>query len=152
LVEHDLHQKYGYIVRTGPDSLSFSTQEAFKSICGPQPLAFSTETIDGLKRGFETVDSYTFVPEPVDGPSTILSARTYAEYGECTGLLRSFSPQVVKHVQHFLDKLAAANADAGGSIFSIAEPVHDLTINALAELIYGPSLYIFGPSLPISGP
>jgi cytochrome P450 len=137
IVEQNLHQKYGPIVRTGPNSLSFSTPEAFESIYG-------------FNRGFEKGGFYGFARDPATGASNIFSARTHSEHREhrrkvvgaalTTSHIRSYSPVVAKHVQHFLSKLSVASEKAKSHVIDIAEPVHELTFNTLVELIYGPSV------------
>jgi benzoate 4-monooxygenase len=137
VVEQNLHRQHGAVVRTGPNSLSFSTPEAFESIYG-------------FNHGFEKGDFYAFARDPATGASNIFSARTHAEHrdrrrkvvgaGLTTSHIRSYSPIVARHVQHFLSKLSAASAGAKDNVVNIAEPVHALTFNALVELIYGPSL------------
>ncbi|KUJ08920.1 putative cytochrome P450 pisatin demethylase [Mollisia scopiformis] len=133
IVEQDLHQRYGPIIRTGPNSLSFSTPEAFESIYG-------------FNHGFEKGDFYAFARDPATGVSNIFSARTHAEHRErrrkviasTTSHVGSYHPVIARHVQHFLSKLSSSSAQ--GHVVNIAELVHALTFNALAEVIYGPSL------------
>jgi benzoate 4-monooxygenase len=137
VVEQNLHQQYGPIVRTGPETLSFSTPEAFESIYG-------------FNHAFEKGDFYSFARDKATGASNIFSARTHAEHRDrrrkvvgaalTTSHIRSYSPIIARHVQHFLSKLSAASADAKDNVVNIAEPVHALTFNTLVELIYGPSL------------
>jgi benzoate 4-monooxygenase len=136
VVEQNLHQQYGPIVRTGPDSLSFSSPEAFESIYG-------------FNHGFEKGDFYAFARDPITGASNIFSARTHAEHRDrrrkvvgaalTPSHIRSYRPIVAKHVQHFLSKLSATT-NTKDNMLNIAEPVHELTFNTLVELIYGPSL------------
>jgi benzoate 4-monooxygenase len=137
LVEQNLHQQYGPVVRTGPNSLSFSTPEAFESIYG-------------FNHAFEKGDFYAFARDPATGASNIFSARTHAEHRDrrrkvvgaalTTSHIRSYSPIVARHVQYFLSQLSVASADAKDNVLNIAEPVHALTFNALVEIIFGPSL------------
>jgi benzoate 4-monooxygenase len=137
VVEQELHKKYGPIVRTGPESLSFSTPEAFESIYG-------------FNHGFEKGNFYVFARDPDTGASNIFSARTHAEHRDrrrkvvgaalTTSHIRPYSRIIARHVQHFLSRLSIARVDAKDNVLNIAEPVHALTFNALAELIYGPSL------------
>lgn len=132
-----MHHRYGPIVRTGPESLSFSTPEAFESIYG-------------FNHGLEKGDFYAFGRDPATGVSNIFATRTHAEHRDLrrrvvgalnTSHTRSYSPIVARHVQHFLSTLPAAGTDIkGSSVLNIAEPVHALTFNALAEVIFGPSL------------
>ncbi|TVY52101.1 Cytochrome P450 monooxygenase yanH, partial [Lachnellula suecica] len=73
----------------------------------------------------------------------IFSARSHAEHRDrrrkvvgaalTSSHVRAYSPVVQKHVQHFLSALPPSQAN-------IAEPVHALTFNTLAEIIYGPSI------------
>ncbi|TVY37891.1 Cytochrome P450 monooxygenase [Lachnellula subtilissima] len=139
VVEQDIHQQYGPIVRTGPNSLSFSTPAAFDSIYG-------------FNHGFEKGSFYAFARDKSTGASNIFSARTHAEHRDrrrkvvggalTTSHIRSYSPIVAKNVQQFLSKLSTASADAKNNVLNIAEPVHALTFNTVAELIYGPSLSV----------
>ncbi|TVY45051.1 Cytochrome P450 monooxygenase [Lachnellula occidentalis] len=139
VVEQDLHQQYGPIVRTGPNSLSFSTPEAFESIYG-------------FNHGFEKGDFYAFARDKVNGTSNIFSARTHAEHRDRrrkvvgaalnTSHVHSYNPIVAKHVQQFLSNLSIISADAKDNVLNIAEPIHAFTFNTLAELVYGPSLSI----------
>jgi benzoate 4-monooxygenase len=137
VVEQNLHEQYGPIVRTGPNSLSFSTIEAFESIYG-------------FNHGFEKGNFYSFARDPATGTSNIFSSRTHAEHRErrrrvvgaalTTPHIRSYGPVVAKHVQHFISKLNIASEDAKDNMVNIAGLVHTLTFDTIVELIYGPSL------------
>ncbi|TVY56308.1 Cytochrome P450 monooxygenase mpaDE [Lachnellula cervina] len=139
VVEQELHQQHGPIVRTGPNSLSFSSPEAFESIYG-------------FNHGIEKGDFYAFARDKGTGASNIFSARTHAEHRDrrrkvvgaalTASHVRSYSPIVAKHVQQFLSSLSTASADAKDNVLNIAEPVHAFSFNTFAELIYGPSLSI----------
>lgn len=137
VAEQDLHQKHGLIIRTGPNSLSFSSPAAFESIYG-------------FNHGFEKGDFYAFAREPGTGASNIFSAHTHAEHRDArrkvvgssltSSHIQSYRPVIVKHVHHFTSKLSAAIPNAKNGVVNIAGPVHELTFNTLAEIIYGPSL------------
>jgi benzoate 4-monooxygenase len=141
VIEQSLHQRYGPIVRTGPKSLSCSTLEAFESIYG-------------FNHGFEKGDFYAFARDPATGASNIFSARTHTEHRDrrrkvmgaalTTSHIRSYSPIVSRHVQHFLSHLSAAGADSKDNVLNIAEHIHALTFNTVVELIYGPSISLEG--------
>ncbi|CAG8976834.1 hypothetical protein HYALB_00009099 [Hymenoscyphus albidus] len=81
VVEQHLHHQYGPILRTGPNTLSFSDPAAFESIYG-------------FNHGFEKGEFYAF----------------------------------------------ARDATTGDGVVDIAKPIHALTFNTLAEMIYGPAL------------
>lgn len=140
VVERSLHDKYGPIVRTGPNCLSFCSQEAFESIYG-------------FNHGFEKGDFYAFARNPATGTSNVFSARAHAEHRErrrkvagaalTSAHVRAYSPTVVKHVQFFLSNVASATTEAKDGVINIAEPVHALTFNTMVELIYGPSVTPF---------
>ena len=137
MIEQSLHRRYGPILRTGPNSLSFSTLDAFGSIYG-------------FNRGFEKGEFYNFARDPATGASNIFSARTHAEHHDrrrkvmgaalTTTSVRSYGPTVSRHVEHFLCNLSAAGADSKDGVLNIAEHVHALTFNTIVELIYGPSI------------
>lgn len=137
IVEQDLHAKYGPVIRTGPNWLSFSDQKAFESIYG-------------FNHAFEKGSFYQFARDSATGASNVFSARTHAEHRDrrrkvvgaalTTSHIRSYKPVVEKHVQHFLSKLSAEITDAKHDVINVAESVHAFTFNALVELIYGPAL------------
>lgn len=145
IVEQSLHDRYGPVVRTSPNCLTFCSQEAFDSIYG-------------FNHGFEKGDFYAFARNPGKGTSNVFSARGYAEHRDrrrkvvgaalTSAHVRTYSPVVVKHVQLFLATIASATTAARDGVIDIAEPVHALTFNMMVELIYGP--WVTSP--PSAGP
>ncbi|CAG8957266.1 hypothetical protein HYFRA_00010688 [Hymenoscyphus fraxineus] len=139
VVEQNLHHQYGPILRTGPNTLSFSDPAAFESIYG-------------FNHGFEKGEFYAFARDATTGASNTFSARTHAEHRELrrqvvgaaltSSHVHSYRPIVVKHVQHFISKLCAEipTSGKGNGVVDIAKPIHALTFNTLAETIYGPAL------------
>ena len=63
LVDHELHQRYGSVVRDGPDSLLFADLDAYMAIYG-------------FNRGFEKGDFYCMTRDPDPHKALIFSART----------------------------------------------------------------------------
>lgn len=125
------------MVRTSPNCLSFSSQEAFDSIYG-------------FNHGFEKGDFYAFARNPSTRTSNVFSARGHAEHRDrrrkvvgaalTSAHVRTYSPVVSKHVHLFLSRIASAATTAKDGVINIAEPVHALTINMMVELIYGPGV------------
>ncbi|KAH7306079.1 putative cytochrome P450 pisatin demethylase [Rhexocercosporidium sp. MPI-PUGE-AT-0058] len=137
IIEQNLHLQYGPIVRTGPNTLSFSTPEAF-------------EAIYGFNHGFEKGDFYVSARDPATGTSNIFSARTHTEHRDrrrrivgaafSPSNIRSLSLIVAKHVQSLISQLSTASETAKNNTISIVDPIHAFTFNSMVEIIYGPSI------------
>ena len=69
MAEQKLHEKHGYVVHIGPNSLSFSSLAAF-------------EVIYGFNKFLEKGDFYCFGRDAVTQAESLFSARTDANHRE----------------------------------------------------------------------
>ena len=134
LVEQTLHDSYGNVVRTGPNSLSFSSLAAF-------------EAIYGFNRSLEKGDFYDFGR---DGQQeNIFSARTSAVHREHTRKVvgpllwpASYEPVISDHLSTFLAQLTAQSRSKDDSTLNIARHVHRFAFNAIVEIVYGEPIFV----------
>ena len=138
IVEQQLHQKYGNVIRTGPTSLSISSLSGF-------------EAIYGFNKAIEKGDFYNFGRDARTSGGSVFSARSEADHrvrrlktvGPALTMAKiaAYEPIISKNVSVFLSKLAAAQASVeAGSIINIAPIVHRFTFDTIVEVIYGDSL------------
>ena len=134
LVEQTLHDSYGNVVRTGPNSLSFSSLAAF-------------EAIYGFNRSLEKGDFYDFGR---DGQKeNIFSARTSTAHREHTRKVvwpllwpASYEPVISDHLSTFLAQLTTQSRSKDNSTLNIARHVHRFTFNTTVEIIYGEPIFV----------
>ena len=136
LVEQQLHDTYGHVVRTGPHSLSFSSLAGFGAIYG-------------FNRSLEKGDFYDFARDR--GVESVFSARTDAAHREhrhkivgpaaWSGKVTSYEPVILKNLSTFLTQLTAQSRSKGDSTLNIAPWVHRFTFNTTVAIIYGESIF-----------
>ena len=135
LVEQRLHEKYGHVIRTGPDSLAFSNLSAF-------------DAIYGYNRSLEKGDFYAFGRDAVTEAGSIFSARTDAIHREHrrkvvgpalgAGKTATYEPIISKNVITLLSRLTEAqNSVKGAFAIDIAGLIHRFTFDTVVEIIYG---------------
>ena len=139
LNEQRLHEIYGPVIRTGPNSLSFSTLEAF-------------EAIYGFNRSLEKGDFYDLGRDASTQTENIFSARTDAVHREyrrkvvgpafSPGKIVPYGPVISKHLSTLLSQLAEAHSSSrDDSTVNIAPYVHRFAFNAIVEVIYGEPVF-----------
>ncbi|MCJ1230795.1 hypothetical protein MMC12_007469 [Toensbergia leucococca] len=135
LVEQKLHQKYGNVIRTGPNSLAFSSLSAFNAIYG-------------FNKSIEKGDFYDFGRDSTTRAGSIFSARTDAIHSEhkrklvgpalLNNKISSYQPVISKNVSILVSRLVEAQASLGHrSTVNVAPYIHRFTFDTLVEIIYG---------------
>ncbi|MCJ1248451.1 hypothetical protein MMC30_005669 [Trapelia coarctata] len=136
IVDQRLHEKYGPVVRIGPNSLLFSDTPAFESIYG-------------FNKGVEKGEYYVMTGDrdPKKGP--IFALHTDKQHRErsrkivSTALtlkhVTSYEPIVSKNFAVFLERLGHA-ADLSSSTFNIVPYVRRFTFDTVSEMVYGTSM------------
>ena len=136
LAEKKLHEQYGPVIRTGPNSLAFSDLAAF-------------EAIYGYNKSFEKGDFYNYARDERTLAGSIFSARTDALHREVkrkvvgpalsTSKIFSYEPIISKHVGHLISRLAEALPEDASKL-NVAPYIHNYAFNTFIEIIYGESL------------
>jgi len=135
LIEQKLHNKYGHVIRTGPDSLAFSSLSAF-------------EAIYGFNRSIEKGDFYDFGRDANTQAGSIFSARTDATHREhrrkvvgpalLTSKIDAYEPIISKNTSIFLSRLAnAISSSKDASTVNVAPLIYRHTFDTLLEIVYG---------------
>ena len=138
LVEHQLHEKYGPVIRTGPQSLAFSSLSAFTAIYG-------------FNSSFEKGDFYNFGRDATTQAGSIFSARTSVIHREhkrkivgsalSTDQIKTYEPVISRNVSILLSRLARARESRqNASAVNVAEIIHRYTFDTIVETIYGEPL------------
>lgn len=131
IVERDLHQKYGPVVRVAPNWLSFSDLDAFLEIYG-------------FNKAIEKSDFYLFNDDPATRPCSIFSAKSDAEYRVkkrvlgplASGKVGEYESVIQRHVDGFVAGIVGLDK---GECRDIAPLVHRFTVNTMLELLWGPA-------------
>ena len=132
-MEQKLHEKYGHVIRVGPNALSFSDLADF-------------EAIYGFNKAIEKGDFYDFARDLRKKSENIFSARTNATHREhrrkvfgpalSGAKIASYEPTVSEHVDVLLSRIELeAKKD---TTVNIANLVHRYTLDAILEVLYGP--------------
>ena len=138
LVEQELHQKYGPVIRTGPESLTFASLSAFNAIYG-------------FNRFVEKGDFYDFGRDANTQAGSIFTARTDAIHRDCkrkivgaallTHQVKTYEPVISKHVALLLSRLTRTQeARPNTSAVNVAPEIHRYTFDTIFEIIYGEPL------------
>ncbi|KAJ5113440.1 hypothetical protein N7456_001974 [Penicillium angulare] len=130
-----LHDKYGPVVRIGPNHLSFTSPQAWKDIYGHRP-------------GGEMAKAPQFT-RPVRGvASTILNAdheehqrlRRALAHDFSDGSMRNQEPLITKYVQLLVHRLAQESKD-GKHVHNMAAWYNWTTFDMASDLVFGESFH-----------
>jgi cytochrome P450 len=132
LVEQKLHERYGHVVRIGPNSLSFAGLDDF-------------EAIYGYHKAFEKGEFYAFGRDADTQAGSIFTAPTDAVHREhrrrvvgpalVAGKIPAYGPVVAKHVGVLLARLQQA-ATAAAAV-DVEHHVHRFTLDAMVDVVFG---------------
>ncbi|KAE8147707.1 cytochrome P450 [Aspergillus avenaceus] len=138
LVEQELHEKYGHVVRVAPNWLSFSGLKDF-------------EAIYSFNKSIEKDDFYRFGSRN-SRMSSIFSTKTDAAHRQrkrkvlgpalASGKIAKYNSIIAKHVDIFFTRVEAESSsqhEARAVAVNIAPLVHRFTVDTMLELIYGPT-------------
>jgi len=135
LIEQKLHDTYGHVIRTGPDSLAFSSLSAF-------------EAIYGFNRAIEKGNFYDFGRDAHTQEGSTFSARTDATHREhrrkvvgpalLTSKVASYEPIISRNTSILLSRLTDARSSSeDASTVNVAPYIHRYTFDTLIEIVYG---------------
>ncbi|MCJ1358920.1 MAG: hypothetical protein MMC33_008920 [Icmadophila ericetorum] len=140
LIEQRLHERYGNIIRNGPNSLNFSSLASF-------------EAIYGFNKSFEKGNFYVFGRDvqAQKEMGNIFSARTDAIHRErkrkvvgsafTTTKVVRYETVISKNVSVLLGRLIELKCSAQDeSTINIAETLNRFTFDTLTEIVYGDSM------------
>ena len=138
LVEQKLHERYGPVIRTGPQSLAFSGLSAFT-------------VIYGFNNSFEKDDFYNFARDAETQAENIFSARTNAVHREhkrkivgsalSMDRIKTYEPVISRNVSNLLSRLAESQKSSqNASAVNVAPDIHRYTFDTIVEIIYGEPL------------
>ncbi|KAK0609956.1 cytochrome P450 [Bombardia bombarda] len=107
----ELHQRYGPVVRVGPNTLSFSTVHAARAIYGNKPLFLKNDMYDAFGSGLKGGPSGLF---PEKDPE--VHAELKRVFAPCffEDELRRQEPLVQKYVDLLVDRIEEHEVDKGG--------------------------------------
>ncbi|KAH1446830.1 hypothetical protein KXX68_005450 [Aspergillus fumigatus] len=144
LMEQRLHARYGRVVRVAPNWLSFSTLEDF-------------EAIYGFNKAIEKDEFYDFGRDRASRPESIFAAKTETSHrvkkkkvvspALTSTRITSYKPIIDKHVGILLTRLPSQSKgplpeakNNGTTAVNMAPIVHQCTLDAMLELVFGPRL------------
>ena len=138
LVEVKLHKKYGSVIRTGPESLTFSSLPAFAAIYG-------------FNKSFEKGDFYNFGRDARTQAGSIFSARTDVTHREhkrkvvgsalSIGQVKTYDSVIAKNVSILLSRLPVKRKSLQNILaMNVAPEIHRYTFDTIVEIIYGEPL------------
>jgi benzoate 4-monooxygenase len=131
LIENELHQKYGPIVRIGPSSLSLSTLEAYDSLYGFHQTLEKGEWYQSVRDPI-TNQSGTFGIQSNDDHrdqrKKLLSASfSSSKISECKSV-------VLKYVDQLSVELDKSRESSTSGRIDLAKAMHKFSIEALFEV------------------
>lgn len=135
LVDLKLHEKYGPVVRDGPNSLMFASLSAF-------------DAIYGFHKFIEKGDFYDFGRDARSQAGSIFSARTDATHREhrrklvgpalSTAKVAAYETIISKHVSVLVSRLQEEqDRSKDGSTIDVTSLVHRYAFDTLVETIFG---------------
>ncbi|KAF6240626.1 hypothetical protein HO173_001297 [Letharia columbiana] len=136
-MNHDWHKKYGPIVRTAPNHLSFNDHHAQKIVYG-----FGTETVPSMKK-----DPRFFTPE-VDHSMNIINECDREEHSRMRRMLSfAFSMSnlmrnedvLIRRTDDFLDAIGGIESEDGKNGINIVRNFNYVTFNIMGEMSFGDS-------------
>lgn len=138
IVERNLHEKYGSVIRDGPNSLLFSSLSAF-------------DAIYGFNRSLEKGEFYDFARDVRNQKGSVFSAQTDAIHRDhrrkvvgpafATSKIAAYEPVISKHVSNFISRLNLEQTKSKDrSTVNVAPYIHQYTFDTLIEIVYGESL------------
>lgn len=133
LVEQKLHEKYGNVIRTGPNSLAFASLPAF-------------EAVYGFNKSLEKGPFYDFARDAHTQAGSIFTARTDAIHREhkrkvvgaalLANKIATYEPTISRNVHTLVSRLTEAQSSSTTAT-DVCSFVHRYTLDTLMEIIYG---------------
>ncbi|KAI8627402.1 cytochrome P450 [Xylariaceae sp. FL1651] len=130
-----LHEKYGPVVRTAPNELSFNTAQSFKDIYG----------IRQGHKPFIKGDFYAGGTFAARGVTSIVSERDPAKHAQMRRLLahafsltslREQEELIAGTVDHFVDLVKIKTCDQGG-VFDLSKGYEKMAFDIIGDLAFG---------------
>lgn len=130
-VRHSLHQKYGQVVRVGPDELSFSDLSSIKDIYGQSSqlclkasVFYRGFTITGTESVFSSLDRH------VHSRMRRLLAPGFSQNG-----VLQFQDDINRHINQFLSRIQESRSQS----VEFHDLTHHLFVDITSELSFGKS-------------
>lgn len=130
----DLHKKYGDVIRTGPNRLSFATAQAYRDIYGH---------VSGDKKRFLKTESYAR-EEPritsVIDPATHAEQRRSLSHAFSARALRDQEEVLHQYVDLMIRQLEKLG-DGGRKAVSMTDAYNWLTFDLIGSLLFTPVFF-----------
>ncbi|CAK7203398.1 hypothetical protein SEUCBS139899_006131 [Sporothrix eucalyptigena] len=134
-----LHQKYGNVVRTGPNELCFADQESIKAIygqtsepCRKAPCFYKGFTMTGTESVFSTTDRDLHV-----------RMRRLLSHGFSQKGVLQFEADIARMVERYLD-VVGTKANAARSRVDLYDVTHHLFLDITSHLAFAQSFNALG--------
>lgn len=131
-----VHHQYGDAVRLGPDRISYTNPEAWKSICGHRTRGQPSNTKDDR-----------FYPKEVNDIDTIINAEDDSEHGRIRkNFTHAFSDKALKQQEHIITKYVSklvdliSKATSEGAAVDVTKFYNYTTFDVMADLTFGEPL------------
>lgn len=128
---HALHQRYGPVVRIGPNEIHFNSLSALKKIYGPGS-PYGRTSFYRMFDAFGEQNLFTFHSSKLHGERKKLLANVYAKSSILNGRAAGL---VSGKVQQYLSLIAATN----GEPEEIFRSLHYYSMDSITAFIYGPN-------------
>ncbi|GME45127.1 putative cytochrome p450 protein [Neofusicoccum parvum] len=131
-----VHCQYGDVARVGPDRISYTKPEAWKSINGHRTRGQASNTKDDR-----------FYPRELNGIETIINAEEDSEHSRIRkNFTHAFSDKALKQQEHlirkYVDKLIGliTKTSSAGSPVDVTKLYNYTTFDVMADLTFGEPL------------
>ncbi|KAH7237923.1 cytochrome P450 [Fusarium solani] len=126
---HEAHQKYGPVIRIGPNELSFADPAAVRQIYTTDSFQ-KEEAFYFSKRGYEEEHLFSFRNPAAHNQRRKLLSRGYSQ-----GSLLSVEQEIAAKIHTLLDVLSKETAD--GTPVDVYSKVHLLSFDVVYRLLFG---------------
>ena len=128
---YKLHQKYGSVVRLGPNLVSFNTQEALRDIYNVNANVRKGFLYHVVTSQFGFASTFSTQDKAVHSRKKRILAPAFTDAS-----LRNMEEYVLKHIRTFIQKIGPAE-NAESSVTDLGEWSGFLTFDVMGDLSFG---------------
>ena len=128
---NQLHQKYGPVVRVGPNEISFNSLSALKAVYGAGS-GFERTSFYSMFDVYGQPNLFTFASPKAHGERKKLLNHVYSK----SSILKVSAPKVEEKAWEYM-KLLESDPETASEIFS---SLHYYSLDNITHFLYGPSL------------
>ena len=128
---HQLHQKYGPVVRIGPNEISFNSLAALKTIYGAGS-GFERTSFYRMFDAYGHQNLFTFSSPKAHGERKKLLNHAYSK----SSILKLSAPAIEEKVREYME-LLESDRETASEIFS---SLHYYSLDNITHFLYGPKL------------